>query len=382
VLDPVDALTTNTFGSAYSLGGPTHGVTSWTTLSSRRVTLPPHGQTNVTVAATIPGSATPGDYLSGIAVEALGQVNSSQSKHGIAIGEIDRYAIGLELSVPGPRSPLIRFTGARVVRDPSQLTFQLLASNSGNVILKNVHGSATVSRSGHVVAQLPLGPGTFVTGTSIAYPVGAPNQEPTVGTQYRVQATLYYAGGVAHLDTGVSFGHAAAVVQQRYEGSGASSSSASSSILPWVALAIVLLGIGGVCFFIFVLAPRRRRAPQGRAAQAHVDRALAGASDQRPVSIVRIRSDQPDQRRRAARVVSERMRASDQLCDLGDRGLVLVLPTTGAPMAGGFALDLTSALVREGVALPPGALAVATASAPTDLTTLMAAYAAPARVPA
>ena len=382
-LDPVDSLTTNTLGSAYSLGGPAHGVTSWTTLSSRRVTLPPHGHTNIAVAADVPSSAKPGDYLSGIAVEALGQVSSTPSKHGISIGEIDRYAIGLELRVPGPRSPLIRFTGARVVRDPSQLTFLLLARNLGNVILKNVHGTAVVIRSGHVVAQLPLGPGTFVTGTSIAYPVGARTEEPTVGTKYRVQATLYYAGGVAHLDTQVAFGHAAAVVQQRYGGPGASSSSASSSLLPWVALVILLLGIGGAGFFIFVLAPRRRRAPQGRAAQAHVDRALAGATDDRPVSIVHIRTDQAAERRRAARVVSERMRASDQLCDLDERGLVLVLPTTGAPMAAGFALDLTSALIREGVALPPGALAVATATAPTNLTALMAAYAAPApRVPA
>jgi hypothetical protein len=63
-----------------------------------------------------------------------------------------------------------------------------------------------------------LGPGTFVTGSRIAYPVPAFGQTPPQGARYLVAAALYYPGGVARLHTAVVFGHREAVVQQQYGG--------------------------------------------------------------------------------------------------------------------------------------------------------------------
>ena len=328
----------------------------------------------------MPRSARAGDYLSGVAVEAIGATTTTRPQGGTSIEEIDRYAIGVELTLPGPRRPAIEFTGARVVRFPSELTFQLLARNTGNVILKDVQGSALVTQAGRVVAELPLGPGTFVTGTAIAYPVGAPGQEPAEGTRYRVQAVLRYHGGVARLDTWVTFGRAAASMQQRYAGAPASSGGGSGGVgtLAWAILAAgaALLLLAGI---VLIVASRRRRPLRGRAARAHLERLLAGASDAQPVSLMRIEVDPagPGGRRRAYRVVAQRMRASDRLCDLGTDGVVLVLPATAAATAAGLALDLSSQLAREGVVLARGVPPVATATTPTGVAEMLAACAVP-----
>ena len=135
----------------------------------------------------------------------------------MAIGEIDRYAIGVELTIPGPRHPALQLTGAKATREPSGLTFLVSARNTGNVILQNVHGSVRVTTAaGRRVAAATIAPGTFVTATSIKYPLPAGHEQPIPGARYRVQATLHYPGGVARLDRTVTFSHAAAVTQQNY----------------------------------------------------------------------------------------------------------------------------------------------------------------------
>lgn len=375
-LDPVDALTTNTLGSAYALTASARGPSSWIHLGHRRLTIPARAARSVGVSVQVPASARPGDYLSGIGVEALAATRVTSVAGGMSIGEIDRYAIGVELKLPGPRFPAIRFTGARVVRYPSRLTFLLLARNSGNVILQNVQGEATVSRDGRVLASVPLGPGTFVTGTAIAYPIGVPGEEPSEGTRYQVEADLRYGGGVAHLDTSVVFGRAAASVQQRYlVATPASGGGNDTAVLAGGALVLLLAGGG------FALLLRRRRSLHGAAARAYLERTLATASETHPVSLMRIEIAGPGGGRRVARVVGQRIRATDRLCDLAGR-LVLLLPGTGAQTAAGLAVDLGAALAREGVLTTSGAVPVATATTPVGVEELIAACRAPVAVAA
>jgi hypothetical protein len=255
----------------------------------------------------------------------------------MAINEIDRYAIGVELRLPGPDRPAIHFTGARVVRYPSELAFLLLARNTGNVILTNVQGRVVVSDAGGVVVSKRLGPGTFVTRTAIAYPVGAPDVKPAEGTRYRVQATLSYAGGIARLDRWVTFGRAASAVQQRYAPARASSEGQGQQTLAWLIVggAVAALLLAGA---LVAIAYRRRRTRRGGAAFTHLRRALAAANGAQPVSVMRIEVE-PEGRRRALRVVARHVRAADRLCDLGAQGVLLVLPATAATTAAVLALD-------------------------------------------
>jgi hypothetical protein len=144
----------------------------------------------------------------------------------------------VETSLPGARHPAVQLTGASLQRQPAGLTFLLGARNSGNVILQGVHGTVRVTRGGHTVLSRTLGPGTFVTGSRIAYPVPAFGQTPSQGTHYRILAELRYPGGVARLDKTVVFGHRQAVIQQQYGGPRAPGAGTA-----WWKIALIVLAI-------------------------------------------------------------------------------------------------------------------------------------------
>jgi len=226
-LAPVDGLTTSTLGSAYDQAGTTaHGAALWLRLSTSTLQIAPHAETTVAVSVAVPASATAGDYLGGISVLATNQPSTgSSAPQGADAAQEYRYGVGVEVQLPGPRNPHLRFTGATVEREPAGLAFSLLAENDGNVILQNVTGDATITRDGHVVAQQTIAPGTFVSDTSIAMLVRAPQEEPADGTVYRVQAELTYSGGVARLDTLVTFGDIGAATPTSKRAGGSSTGS-------------------------------------------------------------------------------------------------------------------------------------------------------------
>ncbi len=216
-LSAVDGLTLSTLGSGYaSPGSLAHGSTRWIGLGRGLVTLGPGARTRIPLTVRVPAGEHPGDFLSGVSIETLGQDRQGLSPKGVSIASASRYAIGVEVSVPGPRWPSIRFTGATIDRQPAGLTFELNAINAGNAVLQGVHGHVLVMRAGHVVLSRPIEAGTFVSATSISYPVSALHQFPPEGTPYRISAWLAYKGGTARLNTTVSFGHAEAAAQRRY----------------------------------------------------------------------------------------------------------------------------------------------------------------------
>ena len=216
-LEPVNGLTTTTLGSTYATATKAKlGSTRWLTLSAHRLAIAPHASANVAVGVLVPGSAEPGDYLSGVAVQTQEDTQEARPARGLEIGQAYRYAIGVETRLPGQRQPHIRFTGARVTRYPGSVTFLLLASNDGNVILKNVYGNVTITRGDRQVLARTIAPGTFVSHTSIQLPESAPHEQPSAGTVYRVQAKLVYGSGAAYLDADVPFGRGAATVQALY----------------------------------------------------------------------------------------------------------------------------------------------------------------------
>jgi hypothetical protein len=261
-LAPVDGETLSTLGSSYAPpGSRPRAAALWLRIDRRAATLSPGARIVVPVSVVVPHGAPPGDYLSGVSVESLDQRAATVKRGGASIASVSRYAIGTEVSLPGPRHPLIRFTGATIRREPSGLTFALMARNSGNVILQGVHGQVRITRAGRLVVAQPIGAGTFVAHTAIAYPVNAFRQTPTEGTRYRISAWMRYAGGIARLDTTVSFGHRAAVAQQQYGGPPASGAGTA-----WWKIA----GILGVLLYglvTTVLLLRRRRRDQAAPTQ-------------------------------------------------------------------------------------------------------------------
>ncbi len=257
-LSPVDGQTLDTLGSGYAPpGSQDHASTLWLTLAARRVTLPPSTRVRVGLSVSVPATATAGDYLSGISVEALHQQPQGLAKKGVSIASVERYVIGVEVLLPGPRHPAVQLTGASVQREPAGLTFTLRARNPGNVILQGVHGQVLITRAGHMVVSRAIHSGTFVSGTSIAYPVPASAQSATAGTRYRVRALLRYGRSVARLDTLVTFARHDAVLQSHY----AHAPTTAAKGTPWwkvVAFAAALL-YGLLTTFLLL---RRRLRPR------------------------------------------------------------------------------------------------------------------------
>jgi hypothetical protein len=364
VLDRVDAQTINTLGSTYRLAGAqTHGSTRWLRLSMHDVTLDPGGQASVAVAVNVSRAAKPEDYLSGVSIEVPARFSSTRTR-GTSVLSSERIAIGVEILLPGRRHPLLQFTGARVERQPAGLTFLLDARNPGNSILQATHGWARVTRAGRLVAHAAIGPGTFVTGTAIAFPVAAPGQTPTPGTTYQVAALLRYHGGTARLNTTVTFGRAAAVVQQHYGGP------AVPQPVPWWRSwqALVLAGSVLLCCvglaLVFVVFRRRRRSRTPAAAIAALDRALASAAARgEPLSIIALTLAQAATAREIAPAIRPRLRRADHVHELAPNQLLIISPATNQRSATALCSDLRD---RLGAYPHSDRLAVSIATATTD----------------
>ena len=343
VLDPVAGKTIDTLGSTYGLpGSGGRGPASWLTVARRRVTLAPGEMAVVPVSVRAPRAARPGDYLAGVAVEQLAQAQTT-ARRGVAVASVVRYAIGVETVLPGPRHPLIQFTGARLERQPAGLAFLLDARNPGNVILQNVAGSALITRGSRVVAHVPLGPGTFVTGTSIGYPILTPRERPRQGTVFRVRAYLRYAGGTATLDTLVRFGRSAALRQQLYGGPKAG---ASSGLPGWLVALLSVLG-ASLCLLGAMALVRRRRVG-ARSPVRTIDAALQAAQRSgEPVSLIRVSlAANGAAPRKLAPVLRSRLRHSDRLCRLDAQRFVVVASDTDLHTAEALAADLRRHLQR------------------------------------
>jgi len=371
-IDPVDAVTATTLGSAYKVRGlAIHGPTRWTVLPRRRVVIAGHGTLAVPVAVRIPPQARAGDYLSGIGVQTTEKPRISKPRSNVAISSVQRYVIGVEVGLPGPRHPRIRFTGARASREPSGLVFLLRARNAGNVILQNVRGQALVTRSGRRVARAAIGPGTFVTGTTIDYPVPARSEQPSAGTTYRVTAVMRYRGGIARLDTLVRFGKHQAKVQEQFGGPAASGHRRGNGVSLGTLIGAVAaaLALGGIAAFLLLLARRRRRLLDPTAAVALLETQLTNAARQsEPLSVLAITGAAGD-RRSLVDTVRPRLRNADAVGQLDDDGLLVICPGTGRTAADGLAADVRDALART-PHLAPASLRVGRATAEGQISAL------------
>jgi hypothetical protein len=274
-------------------------------------------------------------------VQASRATHQAIVRSNVAVASVQRYAVGLEVRLLGPRHPLIRLSRASIRRAPAGVLFSIFGRNSGNVILQNVRGSALITHGARVVARVPVGPGTFVTRTSIAYPILTPGEQPREGTVYRVRARMRYRGGVARLDTLVRFGHADAVRQQGFGGPRASAHHGFPTAL--VALAALVLALGAAV-------PWRLWRGVSRSPARFLDGALMAARDGGgPLSLIVVATNGAGSaaKRRVSSLVRSRLRRSDRLCRLDDQGFIVIAPDTDPDTAEALAADLRRHLDRQ-----------------------------------
>ncbi|MDA8317927.1 MAG: DUF916 domain-containing protein [Actinomycetota bacterium] len=164
-----DGLTSVASGAVYSNQGlPVHGVGAWMTIPERTMTLAPQQQRTMAFTIHVPATATSGDHLGAIVV---GPVHGQTSSGGVAITVVDRLAIAVLVTVPGPATlsftldnatiqPLSTTHAASVVVTLGN-TGQLLGKPNLTVMLRGP-GSYDHSDS--------LALGTMLPGDTIPYP--------------------------------------------------------------------------------------------------------------------------------------------------------------------------------------------------------------------
>jgi len=310
------------------------------------VTLPPRGKARVPVTVNMGSGTRPGDYLAGVSVQSADS-GDVQLQGNVAVASVQRYAIGVEIRVPGPRHPHIRLTGVNLSREPSATTFSILGRNDGNAILQNVHGLATISEGSDVIARRSLGPGTFVTGTSIAYPLLFPKLQPQEGATYRVRAQLRYPGGTARIDKVVSFGAVDAMRQQAYGGPKVNGGGGGTKLL----LFWLITGL----FAAFLAALEVRWLRSGEAAlRRALPRQIAGASASgKPLSVILVGGWRGRELRRSVRSC---IRRTDRLYRFADSTLVIVSPDRAAQAGEALATEIRRRVggkARQGLTVIP-----------------------------
>ena len=207
MLERVDGATLDTLGSGYAPpGSRPHGATRWLLVRRHVSWVPAHGRIDIPVVVAVPRGARAGEYLSGMSIAALPATERITRGKGIAIASEVRYAIGVLVTVPGRLHPRLELRGARIEMQPPGPVFLLEARNSGNAILRNVHGWVIVTREDRRIAYTRILPGTFVSHSQIAYPVRATAERPFGGATYQVRAMLFYPGGHVELHTSVTYG--------------------------------------------------------------------------------------------------------------------------------------------------------------------------------
>jgi Bacterial protein of unknown function (DUF916) len=328
---PVSAETAANLGSAYALDNEQRrGAATWLRTSIQHVSLAPGESAEVDVAVDVPAQEADGEYLAGVSIEARGQGEGAGKDGEVAIASAQRYVVGVQVDVGSVRTPQLAFAGAEVKREPAGVTFLLEMKNPGNVILQNVEGRVEVERDGRRIASAPIGPGTFVTGTAIEFPVLAENEDPPEGTDYRVRAVARYEGGEATLDEVVTFGHEAAVRQEQFGGR-----PAAGDGFPWVTV-----GAGAIGLLLLALAAAHRRRsrdlplPGWEGTIALIDRELVapGAGPLTAIGIGPLPAD-PALRQTLLTALSGRMRVTDVLTEPVPGTVAIVAPNTSETAA-------------------------------------------------
>lgn len=195
-LAAVDATTANLGGTAFALDDDAKAKTAtWISLAQTTVTLPPQGSLTVPFTVTVPSDAAGGVHLAGISVLApVAAKSAGLSDAGQAGASVDvqsRRVIAVQVDLPGPADPELVITGVSPVARPDGLYVEIGIENRGRG-LTQADGQLTLPDDGF---EQSFKIGTFVPGTSIAFPVKWTGETVRGDRSGRVE--IRYGGRVA-----------------------------------------------------------------------------------------------------------------------------------------------------------------------------------------
>lgn len=177
-LTAVDAMTANNGGSAFATGDVAlSAIGMWLTFDESRITLEPGAEQLVEFTVEVPAQIEPGQYLAGLAAAAVEEETPSTpiaTDGNAASASVDlrtRYVIAVEIDIAGDWPASLVIDEVAVINQPSGPIVGITLQNDGASFL---HPSGTLEltdAAGEVVLSHTIEMGTFVTGTSVTYPI-------------------------------------------------------------------------------------------------------------------------------------------------------------------------------------------------------------------
>jgi hypothetical protein len=240
----VDATTGPTSGAAY-LTEPGTGsrVSAWVQPQVGAVRLEPGESKVVPFTVLVPWGMDSGDFLGGITadpgVRRGRTVKRESSSFRIDVRTLT--VIGVQVRVPGPRTPVLAVEGVRAGGIPSYQQLFVGLSNDGNVLLKGRGSIVVRDEGGRELKRARFTIDTFVPRTGIDYPVGVRGKALPEGS-YSATVTVRYAGHTVRRTFRFAVDEKA--MREVYGSRAPTGGPGSSSMLPIVIAAAVLLLLG------------------------------------------------------------------------------------------------------------------------------------------
>ena len=201
---PVDGLTGVTSGDVYANRSvPKRGAGRWVLHATESIRIPGYGHFVAPFQLKVPGNATPGDHLAGIAVEAAAPSTATSGRFSVT--EILREVVGVEIIVAGPAKPRIALRGASLAALPGTdypgVTVKL--ANTGRALCKPLL-RVTLRAPGRAAVTATEQLDTVLPGAAIPYPFEWPH--PLAAGTYGASVVASHCGPTAVLRTSVRLG--------------------------------------------------------------------------------------------------------------------------------------------------------------------------------
>jgi hypothetical protein len=270
---PVDGLTGVTSGTVYAnRADPRQKAGLWLTSGVTDLTVQPHARQLVLFTIAVPADATPGDHVAGIAFENAHPTTGT----GIAVTEIIREVLGVQVRVPGPGQFHLHLGGVSFLLPPAAPAASVVITlgDDGNRLgqpLLDVTLHGPNGFTDNLTRQLD----TLLPGDTINYPIVWPH--PLPAGAYTISVDEPGAVGVALTGTAQLASPTAGLPTTTVAPAGPSSSPSpataaktaskqSSSTPPWLIAALAAGGavLAGLSFTVVGLVRRTRRLARTR----------------------------------------------------------------------------------------------------------------------
>lgn len=134
---PADVYSLVNGGMGVRLAGePTSGATEWISLEAETLPLAAGEGQLRTFAARVPNGAEPGEYITSVVIQDATPSEESSTEDGVVAKRVNRQAIAVAITVPGPLTPELVLGGATHQVTAGKSVISVKVENAGNVRLK------------------------------------------------------------------------------------------------------------------------------------------------------------------------------------------------------------------------------------------------------